>query len=411
MKILFFTHYFPPEVNAPASRTFEMCKRWVRAGHAVHVITGAPNAPDGVLYPGYKNRLSRTETMDGIRVTRVWTFLAANKGTTLRMVNYLSYMMSAFLRSLFVARPDVIIATSPQLFCGFAGWLASICRRTRLVLESRDMFAESITTLTSVKEGRLIRWIRKLEFFLYRRGDLLVTVGPGYKRKLVAGGVPEEHIAIVTNGVDREVFDPATDGGPTRAAHGLGDAYVVTYAGTIGMAHGLRVVLDAADVLEREPGNDVLFLLVGEGAEREELAREAAARKLASVRFLGKIPKGEMPGLLAASDCCFVHLRKAPLYTSVLPSKIFEMAHMQKPIILGVAGDAADVVREAGCGICIEPGDAVELVAAVRRLRSEPETAKAMGHAGWEYVAANYDRDVLARKYLDLLTGIVGRGR
>jgi hypothetical protein len=196
MKILFFTHYFPPEVNAPASRTFEMCKRWVRAGHAVHVITGAPNAPDGVLYPGYKNRLSRTGTMDGIRVTRVWTFLAANKGTTLRMVNYLSYMVSAFLRSLFVARPDVIIATSPQLFCGFAGWLASIFRRTRLVLESRDMFAESITTLTSVQEGRLIRWIRKLEFFLYRRGDRLVTVGPGYKRKLVAGGVPEEHIAI-----------------------------------------------------------------------------------------------------------------------------------------------------------------------------------------------------------------------
>lgn len=411
MKILFFTHYFPPEVNAPASRTSEMCKRWVRAGHTVQVITGAPNAPDGVLYPGYKNRLTQTETIDGIQVTRVWTFLAANKGTLLRMTNYLSYMVTAFLRSLFVARPDVIVATSPQLFCGFAGWLASVFRRTRLVLESRDMFAESITTLTSVKEGRLIGWIRKLEFFLYRRGDTLVTVGPGYKRKLVAGGVPEGHIEIITNGVDREVFDPATDGGPTRAAHGLGNAYVVTYAGTIGMAHGLKVVLDAAEILEREPGNDVVFLIVGEGAEREELEREATARGLTSVRFLGKIPKAAMPGLLAASDCCLVHLRKAPLYTSVLPSKIFEMAHMQKPIILGVTGDAADVVREAGCGICIEPGDAVELVAAVRRLRSEPETARAMGHAGWEYVAANYDRDVLAKKYLDLLTRIVGRGR
>jgi colanic acid biosynthesis glycosyl transferase WcaI len=409
MNILFFTHYFPPEVNAPASRTYEMCKRWVRDGHTVHVITGAPNAPDGVLYPGYKNRLSQTETIDGIRVTRVWTFLAANKGTTLRMVNYLSYMVTAFLRSLFVARPDIIIATSPQLFCGFAGWLASLFRRTRLVLESRDMFAESITTLTSVKEGRLIRWIRKLEFFLYRRGDRLVTVGPGYERKLVAGGVPKDHIAIITNGVDREVFDPATDGSPARAAHGLGGAYVVTYAGTIGMAHGLRVVLDAAEKLEQEPGNDVVFLLVGEGAEREELQREAATRGLRSVRFLGKIPKAAMPELLAASDCCLVHLRKAPLYTSVLPSKIFEMAHMQKPIILGVTGDAADVVREAGCGICIEPGDAGELVAAVRRLKQEPETARAMGKAGWEYVGANYDRDVLARKYLDLLTSIVGR--
>lgn len=407
MNILFFTHYFPPEVNAPASRTYEMCKRWVRDGHQVRVITSAPNAPDGILYEGYRNRLSQTETMDGIRVTRVWTFLAANKGTTRRMINYLSYMVSAFLRSLFVPRPDIIIATSPQLFCGWAGYLASLVRRTRLVLESRDMFAESITTLTNVKEGRLIRWIRKLEFFLYRRGDRLVTVGPGYKRKLVAGGVPESHIEIITNGVDREVFDPATDGSRARAQYGLGDAFVVTYAGTIGMAHGLRVVLDAAEILEREPGNDVVFLIAGEGAEREELEREANDRGLRSVRFLGKIPKAAMPELLAASDCCLVHLRKAPLYTSVLPSKIFEMAHMQKPIILGVAGDAADVVREAKCGICIEPGDAGELMAAVRRLRAEQETARAMGLAGWEYVGANYDRDVLARKYLDLLTTIV----
>ena len=408
MKILFFTHYFPPEVNAPASRTYEMCKRWVRDGHAVEVITGAPNAPDGILYEGYRNRLTQSETMDGIRVTRVWTFLAANKGTTLRMVNYLSYMVSAFVRSLFVRRPDIIIATSPQLFCGWAGYLASLVRRTRLVIESRDMFAESITTLTSVKEGRLIRWIRKLEFFLYKRGDRLVTVGPGYKRKLVAGGVPESHIDIITNGVDREVFDPATDGSGARAQYGLGDSFVVTYAGTIGMAHGLQVVLDAAEQLERESGNRVVFLLVGEGAERENLEREAVARGLKSVRFMGKIPKAAMPALLAASDCCLVHLRKAPLYTSVLPSKMFEMAHMKKPIILGVTGDAAEVVREAGCGICIEPGDAGKLVAAVRRLQAEPETARAMGQAGWEYVGANYDRDVLARNYLALLTTIVG---
>ena len=162
MKILFFSHYFPPEGNAPASRVFEMAKRWVESGHQVTVMTCAPNIPDGIVYEGYQNHFRRRETVDGVDVIRIWTYIAANKGTMRRMMNYLSYTFSAFLHSIFLERPDVIIATSPQLFCGWAGWLAYCVMRRPFVLEVRDMWAESITTLTSIKGGVLFRMLERI---------------------------------------------------------------------------------------------------------------------------------------------------------------------------------------------------------------------------------------------------------
>src|SRR5690606_11286045 len=147
MRILFFCHYFPPEVNAPASRTHENAKRWVKAGHEVTVITCAPNAPRGELFKGYRNRLRSVETADGIRVVRVWSFIAASKGTWRRIVNYLSYMVSAFAAAQLEKRPDVMVAPSRQFFCGWAGLLTHWLQRWRFVLEIRDIWQESITTV------------------------------------------------------------------------------------------------------------------------------------------------------------------------------------------------------------------------------------------------------------------------
>ena len=408
-RILFLTHYFPPEGNAPASRVHELCKRWVREGCTVTVITCAPNVPDGKLYEGYRNRLTQSESIDGIQVIRVWTFIAANKGTVLRMLNYVSYMFSAALRALFVTRPDVIIATSPQLFCGWAGVITRWTRRRPLILEMRDLWAESIVTLTSVERGRLLRALEWLEFRMYDRARHIVTVGDGYRRQLVDRGVPPERITIITNGVDRELFAPRDRDDDLAGRLGVRGRFVCSYIGTIGMASGLGVVLRAGQKLTQRKRDDIVFLLVGDGAIREALQARIAELQLNNVILTGRQPKSQIPAYLSISGCSLVHLRRAPLYATVLPSKIFEAAHMKRPIVLGVEGEAARVVTASGGGICIEPDNEEQLLAAVERLADDPALRERLGQAGHDYVVQHYDRDRLARDYLGFINQVLAR--
>jgi glycosyltransferase involved in cell wall biosynthesis len=405
--ILFLTHYFSPEGNAPASRVHEMCKRWVREGRRVTVITCAPNVPDGRVYEGYRNRLTQTEIIDGIRVIRVWTFIAANKGTVLRMVNYVSYMFSAALRALFLERPDVIIATSPQLFCGWAGVITSWTRFRPLILEMRDLWAESIVTLTSVTPGPLLRALEWLEFRMYGCAPNIVTVGEGYTRQLVERGVPAERITIITNGVDRELFAPRPRDLELATRLGVEGRFVCSYIGTVGMASGLEVVVRAGLKLRNRGRRDIVFLVVGDGATRESLQARVAQLGLDNVILTGREPKALIPAYLSISDCSLVHLRRAPLYTTVLPSKIFEAAYMKRPIVLGVEGEAARVVTASGGGICIEPDNDDQLIDAVERLADDPALRERLGQAGHDYVVLHYDRDRLAGDYLDLIDRVL----
>jgi glycosyltransferase involved in cell wall biosynthesis len=405
--ILFLTHYFTPEGNAPASRVHEMCKRWVREGRRVTVITCAPNVPEGRVYEGYRNRLTQTEIIDGIRVIRVWTFIAANKGTVLRMVNYVSYMFSAALRALFLERPDVIIATSPQLFCGWAGVITSWTRFRPLILEMRDLWAESIVTLTLVTPGPLLRALEWLEFRMYGCARNIVTVGEGYTRQLVERGVPAERITIITNGVDREFFAPRPRDVELAARLGVQGRFVCSYIGTVGMASGLEVVVRAGLKLRNRGRRDIVFLVVGDGATRESLQARVAQLGLDNVILTGRKPKALIPAYLSISDCSLVHLRRAPLYTTVLPSKIFEAAHMKRPIVLGVEGEAARVVTASEGGICIEPDNDDQLIDAVERLADDPALRERLGQAGHDYVVLHYDRDRLARDYLDVIDRVL----
>ena len=210
MNILFFTHYFPPEGNAPASRTYEHCARWVAAGNDVTVITCVPNVPNGVSYEGFKNRFwPQVEEVDGIRVVRVWTFLAANAGNLKRIINYISYMFSAVFAALFWAkRPHVIVATSPQFFCGWAGVIASWLRWAPLVLEIRDIWPESIVTVGAMKKGIAVRILEYLERAMYRSARHIVTVGNGYRQNVESKAAVSGRISVVTNGVDATLFKP-----------------------------------------------------------------------------------------------------------------------------------------------------------------------------------------------------------
>ncbi len=403
MRILFFSHYFPPEGNAPASRTFENCRRWSSRGHRVTVVTCAPNHPSGVLYPGYENRWRQQETRDGVRVVRVGTYLAANRGTVLRIVNYVSYMGSATLASLALPTPDVIIATSPQFFCGWTGVHAARLHRVPLILEIRDIWPESIAAVGALRNRALLRLLERLEHRMYAAARHIVTVGEGYRRCLLGKGVPATDISVVMNGVDRQLFSPSRPDPRLRRSLGVEQRFVVTYSGTIGMACGLEVVLRAAETLRRKRRDDIAFLLVGDGAHREALQAEAARRRLDSVVFTGRLDRQRMPALLASSDACLVHLRRTELFATVLPSKIFEALGMARPIINGVPGEASRLVERAGAGICIEPEDADQLVQAVERLAGDPELCQRYGRAGHEYALAHHDRDRLAADYLEVI--------
>jgi len=403
MHILVLSHYYPPEVNAPASRVSENARAWVRLGHKVTVVTCAPNHPRGEIYPGFENRFSAT-VEDGVEVIRIWTYLAANAGFARRIANYLSFPVSLLLNLGRLPKADIVVSTSPQFFCGLSGLLVKRKRRP-WVLEIRDLWPESIVAVGAMKEGAVIRMLQALERFAYRRANALVSVTDSFVAHLLAPRGGHGPIAVIKNGVDLDLFrtSPAA-GAELRQELGLEGKFVAAYVGTHGMAHGLETVLDAAALLRGE--ERIVFLLVGDGSERERLAREAEARGLDNVMIIGQRPKSDMPAIWEITDASLVLLRRLETFASVLPSKMFEAMAMRRPIVLGVAGEARSLLDAAGAGIGIVPEDAEALARAVMDLADNAEQARAMGASGRDYVEKHFDRAVLARRYAEFLEGI-----
>ena len=409
-RILFFSHYFPPEGNAPASRVYETCRRWARDGHQVTVITCAPNVPNGKVYDGYRNRLFQSEEMDGLTVHRVWTFIAPNRGFLLRVANYLSYLFSATLRSIFVSRPDVIIATSPQFFCGWAGVFAKWLKRRPLVLEIRDIWPDSIRAVGAVKNEAIMRALEWLEHRMYSAADHIVTVGDGYRSCLEAKGVAADRISVVANGVDYDRFHSNQDASALRRSLGLENRFICAYVGTIGMASGLEVVLRAGEQARQSPDAPV-YVLVGDGALRDRLQAEAKRKNLDEIVFTGRVDKTDVPTYITMADCILVHLKKAELFTTVLPSKMFEAMAIGRPIVLGVEGEAANLLEQAGAGLAIEPENETDLLAAIQNLRENPGIAADMSAAGRQFIRQYHDREQLSRDYLEIVCRICGTER
>jgi len=402
--ILFLSHYFVPENNAPAARVHSLAREWTRQGHRVTVITSAPNVPTGVVYAGYRNRLFQQEWIDGIRTVRVWTYLAANRGRLLRGFNFFSYLVTAGVAgALLRPRADVVVATSPQFFAGCAGVPVSRAHGAPFVLEIRDIWPASITAVGALKEGRVIRTLEKLERALYEVADHIVAVGIGYRQHILDQGVPAAKVEVVTNGVDSDLFVPRAPDAALRARLGLDGKYVLTYAGTVGMAHGLDVVLRAGHRLRERGRDDIVLLVVGDGARRAELEQAARDQGLHNVVFTGMVGRAQLPVYLASSDACLVHMRDEALFSTVLPSKIFEDAAMEKPIIAGLRGEGSTIIAAADCGIVFAPGDDAALTAAVERLADDPEEGRRLGRNGRRFVLQHYDRRGLAHDYLAIL--------
>ncbi|MEI2780677.1 MAG: glycosyltransferase family 4 protein [Candidatus Competibacter sp.] len=405
MRILFLTDNFPPEVNAPASRTFEHCREWVRADHQVTVITGAPNFPKGRLFPGYRNRLWQRETLDGIDVVRVWTYIAANQGVVKRTLDYLSFMVTGFLAGLFQRRPDVIVGTSPQFLTNCAAWMLSVFRWRPFVFELRDLWPESIKTVgRDERLGGDLRLLERLELFLYRRAAVVVAVTESFRRNLVARGIdPEQDRRGHSTGLISAASNPLARDPELAERFGLAGKFVAGYIGTHGMAHALETVLDAAARIRALPeGADVRFVLLGDGASKESLKKTAETMGLDTVLFLDTVPKEDVPRYWSLLDVSIIHLRKADNFTQVIPSKLFEGMGMGIPVLHGVAGESAGIVEREGVGLAFEPENVGALCEGVLRLARDRTLYERLRTRCLE-AAPRYDRTARARELLAIL--------
>ena len=406
MRILFLTDNFPPEVNAPASRTYEHCREWVKAGHEVTVITCAPNFPSGKVFDGYRNRLWQREEMDGIEVIRVWTFITANEGFLLRTLDYVSYMMSATLAAPFVRRADVVVATSPQFFTAVAGYLTSRIKRAPFVFELRDLWPESIKAVGAMKDGPMLRGLEKLELFLYRKAQAVVAVTRSFRENLIERGIKADKITVITNGVDRTRFQPREKDRALVQRLGLQDKFVAGYIGTHGMAHALETLLEAARLVR---GENIHLLLLGDGANKQTLQARADQMKLDNVTFLDSVPKEQVVRYWSLLDASIIHLRKTPLFKTVIPSKLFEALAMGIPVLHGVEGESADIVAREEAGLLFEQENAEELANALRRLKNDHDLHARLRENALK-AAGKYDRSVLAKRMLGLLENLGADG-
>lgn len=398
MHILFLTDNFPPEVNAPATRTIEHCRAWVKAGAEVTVITCAPNFPQGKVYPGYRNRLYQSEMIDGIRVVRVWSYITRNAGFVRRILDYLSFAASATLAGLF-ERCDILVATSPQFFTTFAGSLLARLKRRPWVFELRDLWPESIRTVGAMRQSRLLDLFEKVELRLYRDAAVVIAVTAPFRDNLTRRGIDADKIHIVTNGANLDLYQPQPKNRELLECLGLSGKFIVGYLGTHGMAHSLEFIINS---LDRVDDAAIHFLFIGDGAHKAKVMLLAGEKGLKNVTFLDPIPKEMVADYLSIIDVALVPLIKSETFKTVIPSKIFESAAMGIPILLGVEGEAQGIVEKYDAGLAFEPENEESFLATLQTLKSDRE-AYARMQQGCARLAAAYDRSALAGEMLGIL--------
>lgn len=391
MKILFLSDNFPPEVNAPAVRTYEHCREWTKMGAEVTVITCAPNFPQGKVYEGYKNRLYTTEKVDGIRVIRVWSYITANKGFFKRVIDFISFSITSFLAGLLVDT-DVIVATSPQFFTALSGRTLSFFKRKPWVMEVRDLWPESVKAVGASRTSLILTYFEWEEKWCYQSARKLIVVTDTFKEKIAQRGIDPQKISIIKNGVNREEFFPQAKNEAILQELELQGKCIVGYIGTHGMAHKLDFVLRCAKKLEQTPYH---FLFIGSGAEKENLLALKDELGCINVTMLPPIPKAEVARYISVLDVALINLKKSDLFRSVIPSKIFENAAMAIPILLGVEGEAQALIEEYDAGLCFEPENESDFIEKLETL-SDAMRYEQLRQGGLR-LAANYDRARLAR--------------
>jgi len=406
LRILYISHYFPPEVNAPAVRVSEMAERWAQQGADVTVLTSFPNHPSGIIPKKYRGYKRLVEVWNNVRIVRTYVYAAPNSGFVRRISNFLSFMLSSItLGFRLVGNPDVIIATSPQFFVAVAGYILSRLKRCKFIFEVRDVWPEEIVAVGAMRNRIAIKILEAIEVFLYKKADLIVTVARGTIDLLAKRGIPPSKMILAPNGVNISLFESASGRVSIRRKLGKPDDFLVGYIGTHGMAHRLDIVLEAAEILRGMPG--ITFLFVGDGAEKSNLMLRAKDLRLPNVIFHDQIDRVDVPDYYKACDVCLVPLREADLFTKNIPSKIYEIMAAAKPIIFSTEGESRSLIESAGAGLAARPEDAGDLAEKIMILHNDRGLCRNLGESGYSFALANCSRARLADQYFEILQATI----
>jgi len=331
---------------------------------------------------------------------RTWLWPLPNRKAHERIRNYASFWLSASIRGLSLDKTDVVIGTSPQLLVALAGWWIARAKQAPFIFEVRDLWPESLAAVGVGGEGTMLhRILGAIAGFLYRRSQQIVVVTPAFQEHLIQHWhLPPEKISIVENGVETDLFGPCP---PTRVPGSEG-RFVICYIGTMGMAHGLETLISAAEQLQSKLPR-AMFLLIGEGAEKERIVALASERQLSNIYFLEQQPRETIPAYIAGADVCLVMLKKTDLFKTVIPTKLLEYMACGKPVIVAVDGQARRIVESAQAGLFVEPEDVNALTQTICALEGDPQAGIRMGESGREYIVSHLSRQETARTYVAVL--------
>lgn len=409
MRINLICQYYPPEIGAPQARLSEMASEWAEQGHKVTVLTGFPNHPTGIIPPEYKGKIFIEENVNGIRIWRHWLYATPNEGFFKKTLAHLSFMVSVVALSLFRGeRPDVLIVSSPNFFSVISTYAMSRIRRVPFIFEVRDLWPGIFIELGVLKNRYLIKVLEIIELFLYQRAAAVVPVTKGFAEDMIRRGISADKIEVITNGVDLDAYQPGPGNPNLRSKLGIsGDKFVILYMGAHGISHGLAKILDAAEILREERG--IHFLFVGEGAVKRDLVELAKNKQLPNLTFLPGQHREKVVDFYHLADACLVPLRDVAGLNTFIPSKMFEIMGCSKPIIAPLRGESADILTRSGAALVIPPENSGELVTAIKVLKNDPDRCRRMGQNGRAFVENNYDRKILAKKYLTVIEKAIHR--
>lgn len=405
MKITVICHYFPPEIGAPSARIYEMAKHWVDLGNEVHVVTCFPNHPTGIIPDEYKGMKYKYEEMDGIHVHRNYVYATPNKGFIKKTLGHVSFMFSSMIYSMKkIDKPDVIITSSPTFFSMFSGYWYSIRKKADFILEIRDLWPAAMIELGVMKEGFITRILEKMELFFYRKSKKLIMVTESFKKNVVNRGIDEEKVHVITNGVNNELFYPKEKNKELINKYNLQGKFVISYVGAHGISQNLSIILKVAKKLKTY--NNVEFLFIGEGAEKDKLKDIVKQEELNNVQFVDAQRKELIPEFYNISDLCLIPLKNIELFKTFIPSKMFEIMACGIPIVASLEGEAADILNDSNAATVVQPDNVDEIASAIEKLINDKEMYNQMKVNGPVFVNKNYSRNMLAKKYLDIINEV-----
>ena len=397
MRILFLTDNFPPEVNAPATRTYEHCKEWLKHDVDITVVTCVPNFPQGKVYKGYKNKLLQRQNVDGIKVIRVWSYISANEGFFKRTLDYISYGIMAFITGLFI-KTDLIIATSPQFFTALAGRHLAFWKRKPWIMEVRDLWPESIKNVDAMNDGLMMKYLEWEERRCYKKANGIVTVTDTFKEIIERKGIKDK-FKVIKNGANTELFSPGPKNRELIKKLGFENKFIIGYIGTHGLAHKLDFIIKSASKVEDD---EIHFLFIGSGAEKKHIVNIAENHHLKNVTFLDPVSKSEIVKYISIIDVALIPLKRSELFKTVIPSKIFENAAMQKPILLGVNGESRSIIEKYKAGLYFEPESEKDFLEKLKMMKENRQNYIDM-QTGCLNLAKAFDRKKLASDMLEFI--------